>query len=261
MTEVLNPQTVPTTDKVSLADRKALAKASFVVGTDVATAAATFSNVPNSREFLDATYNATVAQLMSDPANHADPAAVLTPLGELRSAIGTALDALVPQKQVRVIDPVSERLALVERLATLSAVHEHLNQAARWISDLAEAMNVDDITTDEQAVIDAGTVPEKVIAATEKIAAALTSTPRKSGTGEGRGTVNHSADAAKLTVGRVLVAKGDATKTATVVQPVDDKGFGKGAYQVGTDLFDAISSAASELAGGQRNGWTYFDLS
>lgn len=243
------------TPKVTVADRKALATASFVIGTDVPASAALFANVPNGREHLDATYNATVASLMSDPANHADPGAVLAPISTLRESIAAAMATLQPVKATREVDPIAVRSALIERLAVLESIRHHLADAVTWVADLATESDPGDITTDEQALIDlVVNVPEKVLVLTDKLANVVTSAPRKS-TGDGSGTratVVHTDPA----IGTVLQAKGDPNKTCEVVS----NGKGGVAYKVGTETFAGISTAATHLAGGSRNGWTYFDL-
>lgn len=257
--------TVAEVVKVSVADRKTLASNAFVVGADPVAVAALFANVPNGREFVDVCYSAnvtreTLAAVADDDA--ANIAERIAPYAELRESVLAAMTvAGVTTKTERVIDPVAVRAALIERAATLGAIMSHLATAGEWVSDLLGEIEIDSPSAEEETALTSGIVPEKVAALTTRLATLIEKAPKSADGSTGtRETQDHSADAAKLVIGYVLVAKGDESKTAEVIGAVNDKGRGPGAFLVNGEKVDSISTAASRLAGGERNGWTYFAL-
>jgi hypothetical protein len=246
--------------KLSVADRKALASAAFVPDADPTEVAALFGNVPNGREYLDVVYSSNVTRETMgaiESGNAANLAEVLAPYATLRETVEKAMTAAgVSSKSAREVDPIAARAALVNRLAELTAIADHLVTSAQWVTDLADAIDPGDLTDDEKATVAAATVADDSAVAklTTRIAAAVEKTPRAT-SGDGtreRATVAH----ADYPVGTTLTAKGDPSKVATVIAGAD----GKVAYQVGSDTFKSISSAAKALAGGERNGWTYFEV-
>lgn len=261
--DTLNPTTTTETQKVSVADRKALAAAAFVPGSDVATIAALFGNVPNPREFVDATYGGLVSAiaLASATDDTIDVAAMLAPLATLRGDVLTALDAMVPQKSVRIIDPAEVRAALVARIGVLDATLDHLVSATQWVRDLLTA--VDDGTVTDSERVAAFVLPDGIAKATDRIARVL-STEKRSVSTDGtreRNTVDHTAHAP--TVGAVLNGKGahaSRTFTVTSVTTSDDgKVTVKGTTDDSSDVV-TMNAAATRYAGGARNGWDFFGL-
>jgi hypothetical protein len=245
-------QSTPVAEKVSPDDRRAAANSSFQAGADAAQVAALFAVVPNGREYLDVTYNARAAaltqQVIDGTLAPTDLQDAVTPFAELRDAVLAAL----PQgtaKAERVIDPAEQRAALVEKIASLTAIACYLTDAGTYANDLIP--QVDDLTDDEMALINAATVPTKVIDQLEKVAKVIDGLVSDKVTGT-RSKVTHVTPAP----GTVLTKGNKGTGPQVLVVSTPD-GVG---YQLNGTVHTSISAPAEILAGGARNGWTYFGL-
>jgi hypothetical protein len=245
------PTPTPET-KVSPDERRAAANASFQSGADAAQVAALFAVVPNGREYLDVTYNARAAaltqQVIDGTLAPTDLQDAVTPFAELRDAVLAAL----PQgtaKAERVIDPAEQRAALVEKIAALSAIAVYLADAARYVNDLCPEL--DDCTQDELDLINAATVPTKVSDQLEKVAKVIDGlvSDKVQGTRTAKVHVTPAP-------GTVLTKGNKGTGPQVLVVSTPD-GVG---YQLNGTVHTSISAPAEILAGGARNGWTYFGL-
>lgn len=250
--------------KLSVADRKALAREAFVPNADPTEVAALFGNVPNGREYLDVVYSenvtrVTLAAIAEGEA--AELAEVLAPYATLRETVEKAMTAAgVSSKSAREVDPIAARAALVNRLAELTAIADHLVTSAQWVTDLANAIDPGDLTDDEKATVAAATVADDSAVAklTARIANVVEKAPRAT-SGDGtreRATVAH----ADYPEGTTLAAKGDPSKTCGVMRDANGVTYYAVRNADGSlSTFKSISSAAKHLAGGERNGWTYFE--
>jgi hypothetical protein len=247
-------QSTPVAEKVSPDDRRAAANSSFQAGADPTQVAALFAVVPNGREYLDVTYNARAAALMQQVIDGTLPATDLsdavTPFAELRDAVLAAL----PQgtaKAERVIDPAEVRSALVEKIASLTAIACFLTDAGTYANDLLP--QVDDLTDDELELINAATAPKSVIDAGEKLRKVID------------GLVSDKVQGTRTKVNHVTPAPGTVLTKGNKGTGVHVEVIGAAdgvAYKLLTtgETFDAISTVAAAIAGGQRNGWTFFGL-
>jgi hypothetical protein len=238
--------------KVSPDDRRAAANASFQAGADAAQVAALFAVVPNGREYLDVTYNQRAAaltqQVIDGTLAPTDLQDAVTPFAELRDAV---LDAL-PQgtaKAERVIDPAEQRAALVEKVAALSAISRWATDVAAYVTALTP--EVDDLTDAERDAIAAGGVTKAVTDSGDKLRKVIDGlvSDKVQGTRTAKVHVTPAP-------GTVLTKGNKGTGPQVLVVSTPD-GVG---YQLNGTVHTSISAPAELIAGGARNGWTYFGL-